>query len=236
MSWRVKGVRIVLIVAICAVLMRPFLATDLSGQASRIWEDRITSRDVELSGELEDLYKVDRIRSRLWIDTTTAILKRPGLLVIGAGFQNFRSLGISATDAHNQYLTALAELGVGGFLAFVLWLWTLVQSFHITERPTTRRRWLSYLPARSCLITLIALGLFSSVLYPARALPGFLAFALAYFGVNLAMQTLQGKAQVSIRAEQALAGAVGSQLAVPESRSTENGASSTEGDFGQCVY
>lgn len=182
-SWRVKGVRIVLIVAICAVLMRPFLATDLSGQASRIWEDRITSKGVELSGEFEEISQVDRIRSRLWFDTIAALSEHPWLLIVGAGFQNFRALGLAATGAHNQYLTALAELGIGGSATFTLWLWSLLVLFRRNKRATEARLTVQRMSAFSCVVALIVVGLFNSVLYPARALPGFFGFALAYFGV-----------------------------------------------------
>lgn len=195
MSWRVKGARIVFIVVICAVLMRPFLATDLSGQAGRIWEDRITAKGVDLSGELEDIYQVDRIRSRLWFDTIAALLEHPVLLIVGTGFQNFRALGVSATGAHNQYLTALTELGIGGFVAFSLWLWSQLMSFRRNKKVTEARLTVPLMSAFSCIAALMVVGLFNSVLYPARALPGFFGFALAYFGVMGAALRVLGATQ-----------------------------------------
>lgn len=193
---RRHGILVVILVAGLAIGLRGFTEIDLFSQADRIWEDRIRSRDVMPSAGVEFLYEVDRRRPRLWQDTVTALAARPGLLVTGIGFQNFRALRILATGAHNQYLTVLVELGVGGFAVYCAWLWSLLRSFRRTRRGGTEWMAVPLLSAQSCLSALLVLGLFNEVLYPVRALPGFLGFALAYFGVMVAIQGLARSEQI----------------------------------------
>lgn len=53
-----------------------------------------------------------------------AIANHPWVLLIGSGFQNISAV-MRATGAHNNYLQALFELGMAGFLVYLLFLRTI---------------------------------------------------------------------------------------------------------------
>ncbi len=63
-----------------------------------------------------------------WSDLISWLFKNPGVLLSGAGFQNFQyyvfleSGAVELEAAHNNYLHVLAETGIGGFTVFLCWL------------------------------------------------------------------------------------------------------------------
>lgn len=56
------------------------------------------------------------------------LLKKPWVIVVGAGFQNVAYVLRGATGAHNNYLQAFFELGFGGFIAYMLFLRSILST------------------------------------------------------------------------------------------------------------
>jgi hypothetical protein len=64
-----------------------------------------------------------------------AIYRAPWILVIGTGFQNI-SVFMGPTGAHNNYFQAFFELGIIGFIVFVLLLFRILKSLTATSEQT----------------------------------------------------------------------------------------------------
>ncbi|MFC1878374.1 O-antigen ligase family protein [Chloroflexota bacterium] len=71
-------------------------------------------------------------------DIINRLLKRPWVLVIGAGFQNVL-YAIGAAGAHNNYLQAWFELGIVGLVVYLGMLKTILGSLRATAASTANR-------------------------------------------------------------------------------------------------
>ena len=66
-----------------------------------------------------------------WADLIKWLLKSPGVLLFGVGFQNFHyfvhlhAAAVRLEAAHNNFLNILTEFGIAGFLLFIGWLFSI---------------------------------------------------------------------------------------------------------------
>lgn len=94
-----------------------------------IANERIVSR-MEKMG-YEGLYEE---RTSIYFTTLPHGLQRyPWLPLTGTGFQNMRSY-FAATGAHNNYLHVWIELGIIGFLVYLMFLWKILKTLRETAR------------------------------------------------------------------------------------------------------
>jgi hypothetical protein len=167
--------------------MIPFLASsDIDAVESMrdLWQERVVSR---LRGKSwEEVRSIDDFhtaRPTVWRDTIHGILRKPYVLLTGGGFQNYQWVSEKAIAGHNQYLHVLVELGVIGLVFYVQVLRAMWQQFGVLGRRDPYLYYLLSLPGTSCLGAILVVGLINESFYPARAVPGFMGFFLAYFAV-----------------------------------------------------
>ena len=96
-------------------------------------DERFTDRIERLGFE-----GVAKDRLVIYNDIPTVISDRPQLLLTGAGFQNVSSI-MGATGAHNNYLQALLELGILGFLVFLRFLYAILKRMMLIARTAKNR-------------------------------------------------------------------------------------------------
>lgn len=108
-----------------------------------------------------------------WTELLSWLLESPGILAVGAGFQNFSyfvkihaEIG-ELESGHNNFLHILVELGILGFLAFIGWL---VSIFYwlVSWRRTMTDKIDKMMPGifASLMIGIVASCMFSETLYP----------------------------------------------------------------------
>ncbi len=78
-----------------------------------------------LSGDRMSIYKSD---------IPYALMNNPFIIVAGAGFQNIKYATAGATGAHNNYLQALIELGIVGFLVYMRFLFAILWRLKLAAR------------------------------------------------------------------------------------------------------
>jgi len=85
--------------------------------------------------EMEGISGVLGDRESIYIDNPfKMLLSQPWIIVTGAGFQNVSYVLGGPTGAHNNYLQALFELGIFGFIAFMLFLKSIYDMLKKTFR------------------------------------------------------------------------------------------------------
>ncbi|MEO7990190.1 MAG: O-antigen ligase family protein [Chryseolinea sp.] len=93
---------------------------EITSRVENKFNERVTGRIEKLG--YGGLYEE---RTVIYFDILRTITDKPYLLVTGTGFQNIQNF-IAANGAHNNYLQALMELGIGGlfvFVSFLILLW-----------------------------------------------------------------------------------------------------------------
>ena len=126
------------------------------------------------------------VQSRLYgyAHSVSYILEHPDILFFGVGFMNWRYALYSYSlmySGHNNYLTALAELGLIGFLGFCNLLFQAGKTAWKQVKynlPFTR----FYL---SLMVGLLIAACFEDILWPAVALESFLAFIMMISAISL---------------------------------------------------
>ena len=109
---------------------------------------------------------------------------KPEIILLGVGFMNWRYTLSSVSQiygGHNNYLTALAELGVTGLIAFLLFL---ARGFLTAWKSVKRNQPYSqfYL---ALLVGLCAACFFEDIFWPAVAQESFLAFFMFISALSL---------------------------------------------------
>ena len=156
---------------------------DIYSLTKDLYQTRIERKMAKDFREIERLEDIDRRRPEHWKETIQRMYEQLDYVIFGAGFQNFGNLNVGASAAHNVYLHVLAELGIVGFLIFSAWLLALRRSLANLRKSNAPLYFQLVYPASACYVNLLVLGLFNETLYPSRAIPGFMGFALAYFAV-----------------------------------------------------
>ena len=72
-------------------------------------------------------------------DIPYALMNNPFIIVAGAGFQNIKYATAGATGAHNNYLQALIELGIVGFLVYMRFLIAILRRLRFAARKARTR-------------------------------------------------------------------------------------------------
>lgn len=168
------------IALVSATSLRAFMESD-SAYGSMFQKTVADKLDPE-AGAADDLYGLDEGRPLIWKRTVAAMVRRPDVLLFGTGFQNFGLLG-SAAAGHCLYLHTWVELGPIGLLVFIGWMRCLWRDLRAVERIPHRVPSALGHAGIMCLLTLLILGIFNETLYPQRSLPGFMGYALAFFGL-----------------------------------------------------
>jgi len=142
------------------------------------------------------------VQSRLsgYSSSMSYLTKHPDIFLFGVGFSNWRYALYSSSllyNGHNNYLTALGELGLAGFLFF----W----SVWFTAIKTAVKR-VKYHQPFACFYLSLTVGLlvaacFEDLLWPAVALESFLAFvmfisALSFPSLSIKRTTERTKAAI----------------------------------------
>jgi O-antigen ligase len=108
----------------------------------------------------------------------------PMILLVGVGFMNWRYTLVQSTEitwAHNNYLSVLGELGIGGFLVF-LWYW--FSTLNISRRLANAGDiWAKCY--NSILTAILVACLSSEALYPVWSFENLLLFIMTISGVIL---------------------------------------------------
>lgn len=109
------------VIPIVTMVLGSYIFLQYSGDAitSRV-ENKFNER---VAGRIEKLGYAGLYRERtvIYFDILYTLIDKPYLLITGTGFQNIQGF-IGANGAHNNYLQALMELGIAGFIAFVSFL------------------------------------------------------------------------------------------------------------------
>ena len=75
-----------------------------------------------------DLAKVSSGRTLIWSELLGYLSKSPGVLAVGAGYQNYlyfvkvQTGGVASEHAHNNFLLILTEHGIFGLCVFIGWI------------------------------------------------------------------------------------------------------------------
>ncbi len=111
------------------------------------YQERVTGRIEKFEG-YEGLY-IDR--AKIYLSILNTFKNKPYILLTGTGFQNSRFF-IRGTGAHNNYLHVLLELGIAGFIVFMLFLYYVHKNLLTVarfaplafERITAAHIWISF--------------------------------------------------------------------------------------------
>lgn len=118
----------IVLLVMAGLLFFQFGGGAVSSRVERKFEERVTARIDKLG--YEGLY---RERTIIYWDILRAVGEHPYLLITGTGFQNIFSF-IGANGAHNNFLQALMELGLTGFIVFLSFLALLWRNLLTTTR------------------------------------------------------------------------------------------------------
>ena len=152
--------------------------------AEELWSHQFETKVERRQAQgAEGFQSIDPGRDAIFNWTINTILERPDYLIIGIGYQNFRSAG-GPVSAHNTYFQVLIELGVIGFVAWMGFFLVLYRNLSEAERRAASSERDVILAGKAALLAIAACGLFNDTLYPVRNNNGFLGFALAFFAIT----------------------------------------------------
>lgn len=180
---RMKKLILIVLIIPLSIVIDASLGLDIQARISNMWEQKFTQRMVPGLPGAETIEALDAPRPLIWRKSVNRLVEDPIILLVGAGFQNYKGLGAGGVAAgHNLYLHVLVELGIMGiasFLAFLMVLYRSLKSGKHDSADSSRIKMFGL----TLFITLLVLGLFNESLYPQRAIMGFMGFALAYIAV-----------------------------------------------------
>lgn len=118
----------IMVMVVISLIFIRYSGGSVTSRVEKKFDERITARVDKLG--YEGLY---RERTVIYTDIFRTLLQHPYLLITGTGYQNiFRFIG--ANGAHNNYLQALMELGLFGFIVFLSFLSTLWKNLRTVSK------------------------------------------------------------------------------------------------------
>ena len=121
-------------------------------------------------------------RRYIWAAALVYIIQHPLSLIVGNGAMNFaysvKLPHFAAEHAHNDALTVLIELGVLGFIFYIKWILSLINSLQKKIKYNSHHvRWQN-ICLLSGVVGLIVSSLFESTFYPSIGTLGLLKIVL----------------------------------------------------------
>lgn len=128
---RFRGVFPFLVLLLGIVLVFRLMGESVLSPAQSIIETRLLN-PYRVGGVNELMSE----REMIYRDPWGLVQSKPWVLLLGTGFQNI-SIFLPATGAHNNYLQALFELGIVGFIVFILFLYAILNVLRKTRNITS---------------------------------------------------------------------------------------------------
>jgi O-antigen ligase len=125
---RGKSVLPIALIIVGAAIFLNYSNTDIVEKVEAKFDERVTSRIEKLGYE-----GVYRERTFIYLDILRTLKERPYLFFTGTGYQNIHNF-IGATGAHNNFLQVLMELGILGFIVFMLFISSTWKNLKSVER------------------------------------------------------------------------------------------------------
>jgi len=124
---RRKGIWLVIIICLSMYIMYQFAPQDfrlnLTTNFANVFTDRLDRLGFE--GVVGD-------RLRIYESMPDAVINTPWILFAGTGFQNIGYV-LGATGAHDNYLQALFELGIVGFIIYMVFLYRILSNLALSR-------------------------------------------------------------------------------------------------------
>ena len=205
---RLQGVVIMALTLAMVAASGTWTMLDSRTEYAELAQNKIVDKWDAETGTAAELYGLDVTRPYIWGKTVRALVGRPDVLLFGTGFQNYRNLDTGAAAGHCVYLHVLVELGVVGLIVFLRWMRSLWGNLRVLERHPQLAPSVAGHAGIMCLLTLLVVGIFNETLYPSRAVPGFMGFALAFFAIvtHRGWRTAPGGGRLSAPPPQPMAG------------------------------
>lgn len=182
-----KVIQIVAAVSLAMVVVQSLMGINVYNIGKEIFEDRLVRKlrfeEYYRSPTDWDIETIDVRRPNFWRTAIQELIERPDYLIFGVGFQNFKSLRVKATSAHNTFVHVLAELGIAGLIVLCIWLRALWRSVSRLEYSDKELYFALKFPGVACFFAILAVACFNEPLYPHRNTPGFLSFFLSYLAI-----------------------------------------------------
>lgn len=179
--YKKKAIILILLSLILLIPLQKMSGINIVDQIDELWYKRV---EVKIKGDIDSIGDVDAQRTAIWSNTISELIAHPSCLIFGTGFQNFAYLKeAKATSAHQLYLHVLAELGIGGLIIFCFfWISIKNRLKQLGRIGGVTMDSLTY-PGYMIILAILVIGLVADTFYPARALPGFMGFLLAYLAL-----------------------------------------------------
>ena len=133
---RARAIPTLAFIGFSLIVLYVYSPTSLTSPLESEFDERVTARVEKLgieglTGDRMAIYKND---------IPYALENNPFILITGAGFQNIQTATAGATGAHNNYLQALLELGILGFLVYMRFLYAILRRLSLAARKA-RNKW-----------------------------------------------------------------------------------------------
>lgn len=178
---------LILLVMVGVIAVVPDTIED---RVTEIYEGRLTSKldNVKNDDVVTKFEAIDAGRLKNWSAGINELARRPWLILLGGGFNNYRYLVGVDISAHNIYLTLAVEVGIIGLLLYLGWLqalWREAGRLTSIAQRLRRKRMKVFIPAemRSLLIAMLVSLLGGELLYPYRP-------AFAFMGMFLMLSAI----------------------------------------------